>query len=244
MAEEDNFFSRWSRRKAQAKEGVALPEAPHPAPLPKGEREQELPVPAESPPSLAPLAERGIEGRSGGFEPHAASPPSGPGLQARAPAAGEGPVAEEAPPLPTLADVAALTRDSDYKRFVVPGVDEGVKRAAMKKMFFSDPHFNVMDGLDTYIGDYNTPDPIPASMLRKMWQSKALGLFDDEEDEEKAPQLATAAQASRDGAAPAPLSQSSTEPAVPLDENPDLRLQPDDDPGRPGPDEGAGPERV
>jgi Protein of unknown function (DUF3306) len=217
MAEEDNFFSRWSRRKVQAKEGIALPEDPRPNPLPKGEREQELPVPAECPASVAPLAGRGIEG--------------------------EGPVAEEAPPLPTLADVAALTRDSDYKRFVVPGVDEGVKRAAMKKMFFSDPHFNVMDGLDTYIGDYNTPDPIPASMLRQMWQSKALGLFDDEEEAEKAPQLATAAQASPDGAPPAPLSQSPTEPAVPLDENPDLRLQPHDDPGRPGPDEGAGPER-
>ena len=213
MAEEDNFFSRWSRRKAQAKDGVAPPQAPHPSPLPTGEREQEATTP-----SLTPLAGRGIEG--------------------------EGPVAE-APPLPTLADVAALTRDSDYKRFVMPGVDEGVKRAAMKKMFFSDPHFNVMDGLDTYIGDYNTPDPIPASMLRKMWQSKSLGLFDDEEEEaqKKAPQLAGAAQASPDGAAPAPLSQSATEPAVPLDENPDMRLQPHDDPGRPGPDEGAGPER-
>jgi hypothetical protein len=149
-----------------------------------------------------------------------------------------------AEPLPTLADVAQLTRDSDYSRFVASGVDEGVKRAAMKKMFFSDPHFNVMDGLDIYIGDYNTPDPIPASMLRKMWQSKALGLFDDEEEAAKAPQLATTAQASPDGAAPAPLSQSSTEPAVPLDENPDLRLQPHDDPGRPGPDEGAGPASV
>jgi hypothetical protein len=158
---------------------------------------------------------------------------------------GEGSPPQDAPPpLPTLADVAALTRDSDYKRFVMPGVDEGVKRAAMKKMFFSDPHFNVMDGLDTYIGDYNTPDPIPASMLRKMWQSKALGLFDDEEAADKAPQLAGAAQASPDGAAPAPLSQSPTEPAVPLDENPDLRLQPHDDPGRSGPGEGAGPERV
>ena len=220
MAEEDNFFSRWSRRKAQVRQGgapeVVQPAAPpHPDPLPaSGEREQTAPTS-----SLAPPAGRGIEG--------------------------ERPVAEEAPPLPTLADVAALTRDSDYKRFVVPGVDEGVKRAAMKKMFFSDPHFNVMDGLDTYIGDYNTPDPIPASMLRQMWQSKALGLFDDEEEEAaKAPQLAAAAaQASPDGAAPAPLSQSPTEPAVPLDENPDLRLQPHDDPGRAGPDEGAGPER-
>ena len=30
----------------------------------------------------------------------------------------------------------------------------------MKKLF-SDPHFNVMDGLDTYIDDYGKPDPIP-----------------------------------------------------------------------------------
>ena len=240
MAEDDNFLSRWSRRKVQAKEGIALPETPHPGPLTTGEREQPAPTP-----SLAPFAGRGIEGRSGGFEPPAASPLSGTGLQARARIAGEGSPPQEAPPpLPTLADVAALTRDSDYRRFVVPGVDEGVKRAAMKKMFFSDPHFNVMDGLDVYIGDYNTPDPIPPSMLRQMWQSKALGLFDDEEDENKdAPRLASAAQASPDGATHGPLTQSPPEPAVPPDENPDLRLQPHDDPGRPGPDEGAGPER-
>jgi hypothetical protein len=25
-----------------------------------------------------------------------------------------------------------------------------------------------MDGLDIYIGDYNTPDPLPAGMLAKM----------------------------------------------------------------------------
>jgi hypothetical protein len=155
MAEEDNFFSRWSRRKVQVRQGGAPEAAPPvapPDPLPRGAREQELAVP---PASLAPLAGKETAG----------------GRQA----------AEDAPPLPTLADVAALTRDSDYKRFVMPGVDEGVKRAAMKKMFFSDPHFNVMDGLDTYIGDYNTPDPIPASMLRQMTQAKFLGLFDDED---------------------------------------------------------------
>jgi hypothetical protein len=40
----------------------------------------------------------------------------------------------------------------------------------MKKLF-SDPHFNVMDGLDSYIADYGKPDPIPLSMLRLMNQS-------------------------------------------------------------------------
>jgi hypothetical protein len=46
----------------------------------------------------------------------------------------------------------------------------------MKKLF-SDPHFNVMDGLDIYIDDYSIAEPIPPSMLEKMYQSTALGLF-------------------------------------------------------------------
>ena len=80
--------------------------------------------------------------------------------------------------------MAQLTRESDYSRFVAGGVDEGVKRAAMKKLF-TDPHFNVMDGLDTYIDDYGKPDPIPLAMLRQMNQSKILKLFDDDDEEEK-----------------------------------------------------------
>ncbi|MGE5117719.1 MAG: DUF3306 domain-containing protein [Betaproteobacteria bacterium] len=156
---------------------------------------------------------------------------------------GQGETAAQAAaePPPTLADVAALTRDSDFTRFVAPGVDETVKRAALKKMFFSDPHFNVMDGLDVYIDDYNKPDPLPASMLRQMWQSKSLGLFDDEADP-----AAPAPQASPDGAAGAPVPQSGADLAAaadPPDEDTDLRLQPDDDAGRPGAREGARPER-
>ncbi|MEO7056616.1 MAG: DUF3306 domain-containing protein [Caldimonas sp.] len=95
-----------------------------------------------------------------------------------APAAAPVSLAEPAP-LPTLADVAALTRQSDYARFVAPGVAPGVKNAALKKLF-SDPHFNIMDGLDTYIDDYGKADPIPLAMLRTMYQSASLGLFADE----------------------------------------------------------------
>lgn len=69
-----------------------------------------------------------------------------------------------APRMPTLDDVARLTADSDYSAFVSRGVDKSVRRAAMKKLF-SDPHFNLMDGLDIYIGDYTKPDPIPPAML-------------------------------------------------------------------------------
>jgi hypothetical protein len=86
-----------------------------------------------------------------------------------------------ATPPPTLDDVAALTHDADFSRFVAPGVDDGVKRAALRKLF-SDPHFNVMDGLDTYIDDYGKPDPLPAAMLRKMTQSAFLGLFSEDDE--------------------------------------------------------------
>ncbi len=162
--------------------------------------------------------------------PVVATPPAAP-LQVApltpevvAPLVAEAPVAE-APPLPTMDDVAALNRESDYSRFVMPDVDDGVKSAAMKKLF-SDPHFNVMDGLDTYIGDYNTPDPIPLAMLRQMNQSKFLRLFDDEERGEE-----------RDDNQP----PATTPPPEPIaDDHADLRLQQDDAAGRPGPDEGAG----
>ena len=79
-----------------------------------------------------------------------------------------------------MQDVAALNADSDFKPFVARAVAPEVRNAAMKKLF-ADPHFNVMDGLDIYIDDYSMPDPLPASMLRKMASAKFLKLFDDDE---------------------------------------------------------------
>lgn len=79
----------------------------------------------------------------------------------------------EALPPPTLDDVAALTHEADFRRFVAPGVDETVRRTAMKKLF-TDPHFNVMDGLDIYIDDYNKFEPLPAAMLAMLEHAKPL----------------------------------------------------------------------
>lgn len=127
----------------------------------------------------------------------------------------------ETPP-PTLEDVALLTRDSDFSSFVARNVQPDVRNAALKKLF-TDPQFNVMDGLDTYIDDYGRPDPLPRSMLRQMAQSVALGLFDDDKDDETPDQ---------------------THPAhtktAPTDEDPDLQLQPDHAARRPGSEPGAG----
>ena len=76
-------------------------------------------------------------------------------------------------PLPSMADVAGLTHESDYSGFLAKGVDEAVKRSALKKLF-ADPHFNLMDGLDTYVGDYSQPDPMPPGMLAALNHAQAL----------------------------------------------------------------------
>ena len=89
----------------------------------------------------------------------------------------------KAPSMPTLDDVLKLTKDSDYSVFVQPGVDPAVQQAAMRQLF-SDPHYNIMDGLDIYIDDYNKPDPIPLEMLKKLNQSQMLGLFKTSEEKE------------------------------------------------------------
>ena len=85
----------------------------------------------------------------------------------------------EQPPPPTMSDVAQLTPEADFSRFVARGVSPEVRNAAVKKLF-ADPRFNVMDGLDIYIGDYTQPDPLPAGMLRQMASAHAMGFFDDE----------------------------------------------------------------
>lgn len=74
-------------------------------------------------------------------------------------------------PLPTQADVEGLTAESDYSAFLVQGVDEGVKRSAMKKLFAL-PQFNIMDGLDIFVGDYSQPDPLPPGMLEALTHTR------------------------------------------------------------------------
>lgn len=131
-------------------------------------------------------------------------------------------VAEPAPPTavppPTLDEAAELTPQADFSRFVARGVEPEVKNAALKKLF-ADPHFNVMDGLDTYIEDFGKPDPLPESMLKQMAQARFLGLFTDDPD---------ATEEAQPAALPADT------PTAVSHEDPDLRLQPDDAAGRAG----------
>jgi hypothetical protein len=107
--------------------------------------------------------------------PPAAEAPPAPGASM--------PAAETpAPELPPVESLKGL--ESEYKDFLRPDVDPATRSAALRKLF-GDPHFNQMDGLDTYIDDYSKEDPIPPAMLRALNQARTLGLFEKEEREEE-----------------------------------------------------------
>ena len=55
--------------------------------------------------------------------------------------------------------------------FFQPKVGEALKRQALKQLF-RDPQFNVMDGLDVYVGDYSIPDPISPDIVKQMVQGR------------------------------------------------------------------------
>jgi hypothetical protein len=73
--------------------------------------------------------------------------------------------------------LANLTPDSDFGQFMRQEISEEIRRKAMKTLF-ADPHFNVMDGLDIYIDDYNISEPIPPEMMATLNQARGL-LFDE-----------------------------------------------------------------
>jgi Protein of unknown function (DUF3306) len=214
--DDDNFFSRWSRRKVQVRTGEPLPAEP-PAPPAVAV----TPVAAVAP---APVA------------PGVAEPP-------------------EAPPALTLDDVARLTPESDYSAFVARSVSPDVRNAAVKKLF-TDPHYNIMDGLDIYIDDYSKPSPLSAADMAKMVGAQFLKLVDDPNEAKPA---ATAT--------PQPIPEPQTEPLTevaetapeaeealpddnndtpvpetpdPHDDHADLQLQPDHAPEPEGSGRGPG----
>jgi hypothetical protein len=201
----DGFLGRWSQRKQALREGREVAEPP-------------------------------IDERIGVAEAATGSVPatSSPQTPANPPASQTEQSATQAPPAPapTLADVQALHADSSFAPFVARDVTPEVRNAAMKKLF-TDPHYNVMDGLDIYIDDYSKPDPMPAAMLRQMASAKFLKLFDDEE---QSPSLADPSASSAISAPEGP-GASPTQDQDQHNDHTDLRLQPDHA-ARP-----AGPER-
>jgi hypothetical protein len=83
------------------------------------------------------------------------------------------PVPDPELPLPTEADLLAVRQGGDIKAFMVDKVSAELKNKAFKALF-SRPEFNVMDGLDIYIDDYNKFTPLSKEDIGKMTLSKQL----------------------------------------------------------------------
>ncbi|MGE5478364.1 MAG: DUF3306 domain-containing protein, partial [Bacteroidales bacterium] len=62
--------------------------------------------------------------------------------------------AETAPP-PELPPVESLTKESDFSTFLQAGVPEDVRRAALSKLWASDPMFTQPEVFDLHMEDYN-----------------------------------------------------------------------------------------
>jgi hypothetical protein len=157
----EGFFRRWSRVKADG-----------------GEREPAPAAGVQAPPVFLYGARAGDLLAEQGARPLAGADSAPTELAPLAQTAQHPPVAPVPAPatperkLPTLDDVAALGPDSDFSAFVSQGVDKTIQRLAMKKLF-ADPRFNVLDGLDIYIDDYNKSDPVPAAMLAALRHARS-----------------------------------------------------------------------
>jgi hypothetical protein len=152
----EGFLRRWARRKTEVREG----REPEPGPAPVAEAVPD--AVAASPGATAFAAPQPVPGT---VPPEAAAAP--------------------ARPLPTLDDVAALDGDSDFSAFVARGVDQAVRRSALKKLF-ADPHFKVMDRLDVYIDDYTVASPVSEAMLASLEHAKSVfaKMIEDEPEAE------------------------------------------------------------
>jgi hypothetical protein len=153
-------LKRWSQRKLEATRAAPAPTRA----TPESTRATPEPPPAPREP-LRPPTSRADSRESDlptGADAGVARAPIGTGpREAGAPSV-------DAAPLPP---VESLTIDSDFSSFLAPEVDEGLRRRALRQLF-RDPHFNAMDGLDVYIDDYSTPDPISAETVRQLVQAR------------------------------------------------------------------------
>jgi hypothetical protein len=140
----DSFLSRWSKRKLEARTNQQLEEKAASSPDSKPLLDREIGVDQK-------IAVNGVDD----------APPKG---QA---------VSEPDLPLPTEADLVAVEQGGDIKAFMVDKVSAELKNKAFKALF-SRPEFNVMDGLDIYIDDYNKFTPLSQEDIGKMTLSKQL----------------------------------------------------------------------
>lgn len=157
IEDDEGFLGRWSRRK---RSGGAAPVIEAPAPGP---------VMEQAPPDEA-AGDAVLPGTHGT-----------PGTPAPVEEGGDQPVAEidEA----ELPDIESLDRDSDYTAFLRKGVPERLKRAALHKLWRSDPLFGILDGLNDYDEDFTLQFRAEVVNAVRTSYKVGKGFVDDDEEE-------------------------------------------------------------
>lgn len=148
---------------------------------------------------LARWSRRKLEGRDSAAEPGA--DPANTSVAASDPAAPSQPEHQvreltdaDMPPLETL------DAESDYAPFMSPGVSDGLRRMALRKLF-NQPDFNVTDGLNDYDDDYTQFASLGGVVTHEM---KRMLLRELERRQTEPPAAEVAATASPDAAEAGP----------------------------------------
>jgi hypothetical protein len=113
-------------------------------------------------------SQRKLAARRGAEDAGDAGPPSAPeAADAPMPAAEAAAAPDEQTPV--LPPIDELTAESDYTVFLGKDVPEAVTRAALRKLWLSDPALLSLDGLNDYDEDYNIVDTV-VSAVRTSYQ--------------------------------------------------------------------------
>ena len=139
-------------------------------------------------------ARRGVPAEDAGADPRRDEEAAAPAAQLPASAASEmeaNPATEQAEEMPALPPVEELTAESDYTVFLGDKVPEAIKRAALSKLWRSDPVLANLDGLNDYDEDYNLANSLITSVQTAYKVGKG---YIDEAAEKPPPEAGEAAE--------------------------------------------------
>lgn len=88
-----------------------------------------------------------------------------------------------------LAEVEAMKQGDDFKPLLAGALPEVVKRAALRKLWRSNPVFGILDGLNDYDLDY-TIKPGVVENLRSAYQAGKGYVYDEEEESRRQAEIA------------------------------------------------------
>jgi hypothetical protein len=130
MNNQENFLTRWARRKHAAaleREEIAAPVAPAPAPLPEAAGQERAAGTERADVGSGILPSTGLDAVALPFDPLSLPP------------------------------IESITADTDIRRFLAPGVPAELTRAALRRAWAADPKIRDFVGLADYAWDFNAP---------------------------------------------------------------------------------------